>query len=106
MHQRRRGVSLDLFWCEKSVAAKGIHLQFLHVLALQEQGRHGFGRGIKQQEPKWGAFTLFTRFAFNAFTSVAYRTSNRHICLVTDPNSMIRNSLERLGCLVSGEVVS
>jgi len=83
-----------------------MNLQFPHVLALQEEGRHGFGRGTKQQELKWGAFTLFTRFAFNAFTSAAYPTSNRHISLVTDPNSMILDSLESLGCLVSCEVVS
>jgi len=78
-----------------------MNLQFSHVLALQEEGRHSFGRGTKQQEPKWGAFTLFTRFAFNAFTLAAYPTSNRHISLVTDPNSMIPDSLEILGCVVS-----
>ena len=78
-----------------------MNLQFPHVLALQEEWRHGLGRGTKQQEPKWGAFTLFTRFAFNAFTSAAYPTSNRHISLVTDPNSILLDSLESLGCLVS-----
>jgi len=51
-----------------------MNLQFPHVLALQQEGRHVFGRGTKQQEPKRGAFTLFTRFAFNAFTSAAYLT--------------------------------
>jgi len=77
-----------------------MNLQFPHVLALQEEGRHGFGRGTKHQEPKWEAFTLFTRFAFNAFTSAAYPTSNRHISLVTNPNSMILDLLKSLGCLV------
>jgi len=78
-----------------------MNLQFPHVLALQGEGRHSFGRGTKQQELKWRAFILFTRFAFNAFTSAAYPTSNRHISLVTNPNSMIQDSLESLGCLVS-----
>ena len=77
-----------------------MHPSFSHVLALQEEGRDGFGRGPKRQEPKWGAFTLLTRFALNAFTSAAYLILNRYISLVTDANLIILDSLESIGCLV------
>ena len=50
-----------------------------------------------------GGRTMFTRLAISVFTLAASPTSNKHNSLVLDPNSMILDSLERLGCLVSRE---
>ena len=83
---------------------KGFMLpSFSHVLALLEEVGHVFGRGISNKSRNHKHSHTFTRFALNAFTSAATPTSNRHNSLVVDPNSMILDSLESLGCLVSRE---
>ena len=104
MNKAEEGCLLVLLvWSECGSKKDACTPPLSHVQALFEEGGHALWGGISSKSRNHKLSHTFTRFALNAFTSAATPTSNRHNSLVFDPNSMILDSLESLGCLVSRE---